>query len=203
MDKNKGLNKNQWTVLILSAVCVICGILFCIFSQSMVEFLRTVICVVVLIYGAFYLVSYSVLSLEDKDVSALIQAVLAIGLGLFVIFIPSFFVMAICFMIIICGLAKLYNVVKAKKENNVLVKDKLVIGVTECVIALALVVLCNTPVPALLVNIYLGVMLILEGVTTLIRLWLEINGAQYKLKTTDEVEEQSAETVETTVEEKK
>ena len=169
----------------------------------MVEFLRTVICVVVLIYGAFYLVSYSVLSLEDKDVSALIQAVLAIGLGLFVIFIPSFFVMAICFMIIICGLAKLYNVVKAKKENNVLVKDKLVIGVTECALALALVVLCNTPVPALLVNIYLGVMLILEGVTTLIRLWLEINGAQYKLKTTDEVEEQSAETVEATVEEKK
>lgn len=177
MDLKK-ISKNQWKILILSVVCFIFGILFCVLSNSMVEFLRTAICVIALIYGSFYLVSYTVLSFEDKDTSALFQAVIAIVLGLLVIFIPSFFVMAISICVVVCGLARMFRVIKKKSETGSINKAKLSVGIAELIVGLALVVLCNTPVPTLLVTIYLGVMLILESAVNAIFLWLELKEKQ-------------------------
>lgn len=160
----KNLNKKQWGYFVVSCVCIIFGILFCVFSQSLVETLRTVLSVAVLIYGAFYMFSYCVISFDSRDLTTLLKAVIAIAAGLLVIFIPSFFVMAIAAVVLILGIMKTLFVSKIKKEQNVFAKDRLVIGIIEMVIGLALLILCNLNVPTLLVTIMLGVILIFEGV---------------------------------------
>ena len=160
----KNLNKKQWSYFVVSCVCVIFGILFCIFSQSLVETLRTVLSIGVLVYGAFYMFSYCVISFDSRDTSTLLKAVISIALGLLVVFIPSFFVMAIAAVVLILGIMKMLFVSKLKKEQNVLAKDRLVIGIIEIVVAVALLILCNVNVPILLVTIMLGVTLILEGI---------------------------------------
>ena len=75
----KNLNKKQWGYFVVSCVCVIFGILFCVFSQSLVETLRTVLSVAVLIYGAFYMFSYCVISFDSRDLTTLLKAVIAIA----------------------------------------------------------------------------------------------------------------------------
>ena len=166
--KFKDLSKKQWGYFIISCASVVFGILFCIFSQSLVESLRTFLSVAVLVYGAFYLFSYCVISFDSRDLSTLIKATLSIALGLFVIFIPSFFVMAISLVVVILGIMKILFVSKLKKESSLISKDRLVIGIVEIVLASALMVLCNVNIPSLIVTIYLGVLLILEGLLGII-----------------------------------
>ena len=76
------LNKKQLKTLIISSVCVIFGVLFCILSGKMIDFLKTAFCVIALAYGVFYLISYTVLSFDEKNSSTLYQSVVAIALVL-------------------------------------------------------------------------------------------------------------------------
>ena len=174
----KNFDKKQWGYFVVSCVCVIFGILFCVFSGTLVETLRTVLSVAVLIYGAFYLFSYSVISFDNRDMSTLLKAVVSIAIGLFVIFIPSFFVMAIAGVVALLGLAKVLFVSKIKKQENVIAKDRLVIGISEMVVGLALVVLCNLNISTVFVTVYLGVTLILEGLLGFVFLFAHKNAEE-------------------------
>lgn len=174
----KNFDKKQWGYFVVSCVCVIFGILFCVFSGTLVETLRTVLSVAVLIYGAFYLFSYSVISFDNRDMSTLLKAVVSIAIGLFVIFIPSFFVMAIAVVVALLGLAKVLFVSKIKKQENVIAKDRLVIGISEIVVGLALVVLCNLNISTVFVTVYLGVTLILEGLLGFVFLFAHKNAEE-------------------------
>ncbi len=168
----KSLTKSQWIYFVVSCLLMIFGVLFCIFSQSLVEALRTIITVSVIAYGCFYLFSYCVLSFDIGDRSTLLKAFACIALGALVIVFPAFFVMAIAGIIAFLGLIKSLFAFKSKKQNKVLPKDKLVIGICEFVVGIVLAIFALLRLSDLLITIYLGVMLILEGINYLLNLIL-------------------------------
>lgn len=182
----KTLNKKQWVVLIASACAFIFGVLFCVLSQSGIDIVKTILSIAVLGYGIFYLISYCILSMDGRDSLSLLHAIGGVAVGVLLIFVPSFFVSVISVIVVILGLARVYDNIKAKKEGNDTQKSKSVIGIFEAILGVALLVLCNTSVPQLLISIYLGVLLILESAINGVYLYFEIASQKYQLKPASE-----------------
>ena len=182
----KTLNRKQWVVLIASVCAFIFGILFCALSQSGIDIVKTILSIAVLGYGIFYLISYCILSMDGRDSLSLLHAIGGVAVGVLLIFVPSFFVSVISVIVVILGLARFYDNIKAKKEGKDTQKSKAIIGGFEIVLGVALLVLCNTPVPQLLISIYLGTMLILESLVNGIYLYLQIASQKYQLKPANE-----------------
>ncbi len=186
----KNLSKKQWIVLIVSALAFVFGVLFCVLSQTMLNTVKVILSIAILGYGAFYLMSYCILSFDSKDPTLLIHAIGGIGLGVLLIFVPSFFVSAVSVIVIILGLARLSFNIKAKKNNTDVQTSRTVVGVFEIVIALALLIICNLNVPALLVSIYLGSMLILEAVVSVVYVWIDIQTKKYEVLPKEETSQE-------------
>lgn len=182
----KTLNKKQWVVSIASVCAFIFGVLFCVLSQSGIDIVKTILSIAVLGYGIFYLISYCILSMDGRDSLSLLHAIGGVAVGVLLIFVPSFFVSVISVIVVILGLARVYDNIKAKKEGKDTQKSKTIIGGFEIVLGVALLVLCNTPVPQLLISIYLGVLLILESAINGVYLYFEIASQKYQLKPTSE-----------------
>ena len=185
----KSFTKKQWKSFILATLFVIFGILFCVLSQKLLNVLESIVCICVLIYGGFYMVSYCVVSMGERDTTTLYQAVLAIAFGLLLIFVPSFFVIAISAVIILSGLGYILSYVKIKKAKLVGGGKNLACGIVLSVIGLGLLIISLLKVNPIVVSIYLGITLILDGVISLIALWQTSNN---KEETTKENVEQTA-----------
>lgn len=159
----KDLSKKDLRNFILSIAMIVFGILFCVLSKSMLNLVETVLCFASLIYGAFYLISYCLISSDTKEIQTLFQAMVAIVIGFMLMFIRSFFVMAVGILIALTGVSRIVISVKKKKFGEKDWWHELVVGIVLFALGTVLAILCNTNVASIVVMIYLGVLLILVG----------------------------------------
>ena len=165
----KLLKNKSFQLLVVSIVCVIFGILFCILTETMLDFLQTVLCFVALVYGGFHLVSYCLISYEDKQLDNLIHGIIPFAIGMLLMFVPSFFIIAVGVIVFALGIFRLIGAIRKKEEGWIV---DLVFSIFFIIVGVVLVVLCNTNIGKHIVMIYLGVTLILEGVTNFVILYL-------------------------------
>ena len=163
----KELTKKEKRTFVLSIVLIVLGVLFCVLSQPMRDIIETICCVVSLAYGGFYLIAYCVVSNDTREVSQLFQSILAIVIGFLIMFVRSFFVMAVGILIAGTGISRIMVGVKMKKVNEKDWWHELVVGLILAVLGVVLVILCNTKVASIVVMIYLGVLLILSSALNL------------------------------------
>lgn len=163
----KELTKKEKRTFVLSIILIVLGVLFCVLSQPMRDIIETICCVVSLAYGGFYLIAYCVVSNDTREVSQLFQAILAIVIGFLIMFVRSFFVMAVGVLIAGTGISRIMVGVKMKKVNEKDWWHELIVGLILAVLGVVLVILCNTKVASIVVMIYLGVLLILSSALNL------------------------------------
>lgn len=163
----KELTKKEKRTFVLSIVLIVLGVLFCVLSQPMRDIIETICCVVSLAYGGFYLIAYCVVSNDTREVSQLFQAILAIVIGFLIMFVRSFFVMAVGILIAGTGISRIMVGVKMKRVNEKDWWHELIVGLILAVLGVVLVILCNTKVASIVVMIYLGVLLILSSALNL------------------------------------
>lgn len=169
----KTMDKKQLTTFGLSILFVVFGILFCVLSQTMLGFIETVICLALIVYGAFYLLVYCLIDSDSRETSSVIKGVGAIALGLLIIFVPAFFMSAIG--AIIAGfnallIVRAKNMKESKMEGW---KSVMASSITFVVLGVGLIVLAIVKVPNLVLMIVLGVTLISQGAYNLVKMYVE------------------------------
>lgn len=166
------MDKKQLITFGSSILFVVFGILFCVLSQTMLGFIETAICLALIVYGAFFLLVYCLIDSDTRETKSVIKGVGAIAIGLLIIFIPSFFMSAIG--AIIAGynallIARAKNMKESKMEGW---KSVLISSITFTVLGVGLIVIAIVKVPSLVLMIYLGVTLILQGGYNLVKMYV-------------------------------
>lgn len=166
------MDKKQLITFGSSILFVVFGILFCVLSQTMLGFIETAICLALIVYGAFFLLVYCLIDSDTRETKSVIKGVGAIAIGLLIIFIPAFFMSAIG--AIIAGynallIARAKNMKESKMEGW---KSVLISSITFTVLGVGLIVIAIVKVPSLVLMIYLGVTLILQGGYNLVKMYV-------------------------------
>lgn len=161
-SKKKELKKKLESVII-SAALIVVGLLFCILPVSVVEIIETVILVGVLIYGGVCMLIYCFTPADFRDNTYLFKAMIALCLGLLLIFVRSFFVSAFGLVILVSGVktalsSRVYKAVGDKKWYM-----ELLVGILLFALGAVVIVLSNTHVARKIVLILLGLSLIVQG----------------------------------------
>lgn len=167
MDNENILKKKRYEIIIMSAVYIIFGILFCVLPNQMLGILETIIAFCCLVYGCFFMFVYLVTPDVFRDYETIIKSVLAIVIGLLLVFVKSFFVMAIGVLLAMTGVKDILNARAYKLLDDKKWWSDLVVGIILIVAGVALFVLCNTSVATKIVMIFMGLTLIIDGVANL------------------------------------
>ena len=183
----KVLKDKNVQMLIISIICVIFGVLFCVLAQTMLNFLQTVLCIILLLYGGFHLVSFCVIAYEDKQVSTFFHGIVPFAVGMLLIFVPSFFVNAFGAIVLVLEILRLIVAVKHKKQYWII---NLIASIFFMIASIVLIVLCNVKINQYVVMVILGAILILEGI---VNLSLMYAGKKLKPKTIEETKEPEVE----------
>lgn len=163
MEKKNIIERKRIELIVVSALYIVLGILFCVLPTQMLDILETVISIGCLVYGGFFLFVYCFTPDIFRDYGTLIKAVVAIIFGLLVIFVRSFFVMAVGVVIILTGVKNILSAKAFKLASDKKWWTDLVSGIALIVIGVTLIVLCNTKLATNAVMIYMGLSLIVNG----------------------------------------
>lgn len=172
MDLKK-LAQNRIVSYVIASVCIALGVCFCVVSETMLSFFETVICFALIIYGAFNLVVYCLVDSDSKQRSAVLKGVVAIFVGLLIIFVRAFFMIAIG--IIIGGLAVL-RIIRAIKMKELKMKNWIYLLVVSSVLLLSsvtLVILSLCNISKITLMIIVGAILCVQGAYDLTMLIVE------------------------------
>ena len=157
------MDKKQLITLALSVVFVVFGILFCVISQTMLGFIETAVCLALIIYGVFYLLVYCLIDSDTRQTKSVFKGVASLGIGLLIVFLPAFFMIAIG--VVIAGWHVLM-IVKATKMKNAKLdgwKSLMSSAITFVVLGVGLIVLASVSMSDIVLMIYLGATLIGVG----------------------------------------
>ncbi len=163
MEKINIIERKRIELIVISAIYIVIGILFCVLPNQMLEILETVICVGCMVYGVFFMFVYLVTPDIFKDYATILKAIIAIAFGLLLIFVKSFFVMAVGAVIIFTGVKNILSAKAYKTLGDKKWWTDLVAGIIYIVAGVTLIVLCNTDVATKVVMIYMGLSLIVTG----------------------------------------
>lgn len=170
MDKTEF--KNKYESIIISAVIIVVGILFCALPESVIGGFETFVLFAALLYGTICMIIYCLMPAEVRSTELVLKSLIAIVLGVLLLFIRSFFIFSLGLILIVNG-AKVINVARLYKIMN----DKkwwieLVWGLFVIILGVTIAVLCNTSVAKKLVLVLLGASLILQGVFNFAEMFL-------------------------------
>lgn len=170
MDKSEF--KNKYESIIISAVIIVVGILFCALPESVIDGFETFVLFVALLYGTICMIVYCLMPAEVRSVGLVLKSLIAIVLGVLLLFIRSFFILSLGIILIVSGVkiisvARLYKIMHDKKWWI-----ELVWGVFVIALGATISVLCNTSVAKKLVLVLLGVSLILQGLFNFAEMFL-------------------------------
>lgn len=163
MEKKNIIERKRIELIVVSALYIVLGILFCVLPNQMLEILETIICIGCMVYGVFFMFVYVVTPDVFKDYGTILKAIIAIAFGLLLIFVKSFFVMAVGVVIILSGVKDIFSSKAYKLLGDKKWWTDLVAGIVYIAAGITLIVLCNTNVATKAVMIYMGLSLIVNG----------------------------------------
>lgn len=149
---------------ILTFCYLVFGVLFCTLLSRMFNFAELVLCYLLLFTGIVCVIVYSLSPSDDKNFTTMIFGIFAIGLGLLIILLPRFFGVALSVIIGYSGVSLIISSLKQKNkgENNWIAE--FVVGVVITVLAVISAVLSGTNTAKNILSIFVGVILLANGV---------------------------------------
>ena len=156
------LKKENIKILLSAIVYLVLGVLFCVFLGQMLDFAETTICFVFLVAGAVLLLAYGLLPSDGKIYQLLIYGVVCLVLGLLILMLRMFFMIALAALIAYGGIQSIMTAVKLKKENKNW-KGELVVGIVIVTLALIVIILNGTNTVKNIIAIFLGVTFLIEA----------------------------------------
>ena len=169
----KTLTKNRIFSYIVATVCLCFGICFCVVSETMLSIFETAICFVLIGYGAFNLVVYCLVDSDSKQRTAVFKGVFAVLVGLLIIFVKAFFMIAIGFII---GAISVLRIIRASKMKELKMKNwlpLLIISILLLTASIVLIVLSICAISKITLMILVGVVLCVQGLYDLTMLIVE------------------------------
>lgn len=156
------LKKENIKILLSAIVYLVLGVLFCVFLGQMLDFAETTICFVFLVAGAVLLLAYGLLPSDGKIYQLLIYGIVCLVLGLLILMLRMFFMIALAALIAYGGIQSIMTAVKLKKENKNW-KGELVVGIVIVTLALTVIILNGTNTVKNIIAIFLGVTFLIEA----------------------------------------
>ena len=156
------LKKENIKILLSAIVYLVLGVLFCVFLGQMLDFAETTICFVFLVAGAVLLLAYGLLPSDGKIYQLLIYGVVCLVLGLLILMLRMFFMIALAALIAYGGIQSIMTAVKLKKENKNW-KGEFVVGIVIVTLALIVIILNGTNTVKNIIAIFLGVTFLIEA----------------------------------------
>ena len=190
------LKKENIKILLSAIIYFVLGVLFCAFLGKMLDVAETTICFVFLVGGAVLLLAYGLLPADGKVYQILIYGIICLGLGLLILMVRMFFMIALAALIAYGGIQSIMTAVKLKKTGKNW-KGELIVGIVIVVLALTVIVLNGTNTLKNIVALFLGVTFLIEAAFEVIAI-IKLLKAQKFLEANVEnpvevVEEQMAE----------
>lgn len=159
----RNMDKKQLITLVLSSVFIVFGILFCVISEKMLGFIETAVCLALIVYGVFYLLVYCLIDSDTRQTKSVIKGVASLGIGLLIIFLPAFFMIAIGVVIAGYHALLIVRAVKMKNANMQGWKWLMASSITFVVLGVVLIVFASVSLPNIVLMIVLGATLVLIG----------------------------------------
>ena len=190
------LKKENIKILLSAIIYFVLGVLFCAFLGKMLDVAETTICFVFLVGGAVLLLAYGLLPADGKVYQILIYGIICLGLGLLILMVRMFFMIALAALIAYGGIQSIMTAVKLKKTGKNW-KGELIVGIVIVALALTVVILNGTNTLKNIVALFLGVTFLIEAAFEVIAI-IKLLKAQKFLEANVEnpvevVEEQMAE----------
>ena len=110
-------NKQNRVTSILSLFYIVLGVLFCIIPLQMLSFLESTLCFLFLAYGGVILFAYSLSSVVLNNRMLMLSAILAVILGVLLLFVRSFLLLALAVCLLLLAITKIL-VLKKFEINN-------------------------------------------------------------------------------------
>jgi hypothetical protein len=161
------LKREKVNSVVLSCVFIVLGLLFCIVPNKSLSIIETIASVCLIAFGVVSLFLYCFTPILFRDSSSLVNAILAICLGLLISFIPSFFVFGVGLVVAFNGLERFGYSLDLKEVGDKKWWIDCVSGIIIFALGITTVILCNTSVASSILMIYFGISIILDGVINL------------------------------------
>ena len=190
------LKKENIKILLSAIIYFVLGVLFCAFLGKMLDVAETTICFVFLVGGAVLLLAYGLLPADGKVYQILIYGIICLGVGLLILMVRMFFMIALAALIAYGGIQSIMTAVKLKKEGKNW-KGELIVGIVIVVLALTVIVLNGTNTLKNIVALFLGVTFLIEAAFEVIAIIKLLKAQKFLEKNVENpvevVEEQMAE----------
>ena len=165
--------------IILSSVFLVVGILFCVLQNKALEYVEMATALISLAIGAVYIFIYCLANTSYHDSIAFFKALIASGVGIVLLMVPSIFTIAIGVLAVIFGVLQIIAAIKAKTLNQPEFVFDLVFGIVLTVFGGGIAVLAGTKIAGDILTILTGVLLILKGGSDLVfSIIVKINSIQ-------------------------
>ena len=111
-------SKENRATSILTIVYFVMGLMFCILPSFMMETLEVIVCAALLIYGTIILFANSISSVVSENRKLLFSAIIAMIVGIFLLFVRSFFILVLAICILGLAIFKTAVLIKVKNTKN-------------------------------------------------------------------------------------
>ncbi len=157
------LKKENIKILLSAVIYLVLGVLFCALLGNMLDFAETTICFVFLVVGVVLLLAYGLLPADGKIYQILIYGIVCLALGLLILMVRMFFMIALAAVIAYGGIQSIMTAVKLKKQNKNW-KGELIVGVVIVTLAVAVIILNGTNTVKNIIALFLGITFLIEAV---------------------------------------
>lgn len=157
--KKENLKKTIFTICYL-----VLGLLFCVLPTRMFNFAEFVLCYLLFVAGIICVVFYSLMPGNDKEFKVMIFGILGLLFGLFIMLWPKFLGLSLSAIICYSGVSLIVSGLKQKKEHKNEWVTEFVVGIVVSVLALATAILSGTNTAKNILAVFIGIMLLLNGV---------------------------------------
>ena len=166
------LFKERVKVTIISVLLIVVGVLFCALPEKSLDVLETVIAIGLIIIGAILIIGFCCAPDYYRGTELLFVGALAAALGIVVIFAPWVLILGIGIYAAVWGVLKIGESIKRREFGDPKWWIDFVLGLSVFVLSTLLIIFRCTSLATDIIMIYLGVSLILDGITNLVFVYI-------------------------------
>lgn len=133
-------NKENRAATIFSILCFVLGVMFCILPTLMMGAFETIMCFLFLAYGGIMMFAYCIAPVVFSNKKIMISAIISILLGALLLFVRSFFVLALSLCVLAFAIFKFLVVKKTKNERNLIFYLWIILGIVYIVVGILVIV---------------------------------------------------------------
>ena len=168
--KKENLKQTCFTMLYL-----VFGVLFCTLLGTMYDFVESALCFALLVFGVIFLCIYALLPGDDKIPKLLFYGIFGMVFGILILLYRKFFGIVLSVIVGYNGVILIISAIKDKKKKEDAWITSFVIGIIVVVLAVVAMILSGTNAGKIILSIFFGVILLLNGIFNLVTLIVKIN----------------------------